>query len=57
MTFKLESSVQQLCITNDLLFRATYSNSDTNTEGTDKGKLNNNPLSSQEMKGNFEKET
>jgi len=49
--------VQQLCITNDLLFRATYSNSDTNTEGTDKGKLNNNPLSSQEMKGNFEKET
>jgi len=45
MTFKLESNVQQLCITNDLLFQATYCKSDTNTEGTDKGKMNNNPLS------------
>jgi len=57
VTFKLESSGQQLCSTNDLLFQATYCNSDTNSEGIDKGKLNNNPLSSQEMKGNIEKET
>ena len=37
VTFKLKSSVQQLCVTNDLLFQAIYPNSDTNTEGTDKG--------------------
>jgi len=44
-----------MCITNDLLFQTTYSISDTNTEGTDKGNFSNNPLSSQELKGNFEK--
>jgi hypothetical protein len=51
--------VQQLCITNDLLLQATYSNfnSDTNTEGTDKETMKNNSLASQEMKGNSEKET
>jgi hypothetical protein len=57
VTFRLESGVQQLCITKILLFQVTYSNSDTNTERIDMGKLNNNLLSSKEMKGNFEKET
>jgi hypothetical protein len=57
MTFRLESSVQQLCVTKILLFQVTYSNSDTNTEGFDEGKLNNNPLSSEEMRGGFEKAT